>query len=242
METKYFMAFGNQKYYRSLERIKYETESSNVFDQIVIYKDTDLPDYPDFWEKHSQFILSNSRGYGYWIWKPYLVLKTLEKMEENDILVYADAGCTFNHDGIPRLHEYFDMVRNSDYGILSFNLSHLQKTFTKMDLFDFLEMNDETYKQFTILMATIFIIKKCPHSVELVKKWYDVMSNHYHLIDDSPSILPNDVDYVEHRHDQSVFSLLLYKYGSIIIDDETWFPNFDDNRVRSIPILSTRKI
>ena len=92
------------------------------------------------------------------------------------------------------------------------------------------------------MIATIFIIKKCPHSVELVEKWYDIMSNHYHLIDDSPSFLPNDHSFVEHRHDQSVFSLLRYKYGSHVIDDETWYPNFDDIRVRSIPILSTRKI
>ena len=48
---------------------------------------------PEFWNNHSEFILANKRGYGYWLWKPYLIMKTLEQMNDNDILVYADCGC-----------------------------------------------------------------------------------------------------------------------------------------------------
>ena len=35
----------------------------------------------------------------------------------------------------------------------------------------------------------------------------------YHLIDDTPSLLENTVDFREHRHDQSIYSLLLKKYN-----------------------------
>jgi hypothetical protein len=57
-------------------------------------------------------------------------------MDENDILVYADGGCKLNPNGLKRLNEYFDIVNKSPYGILSFQLNHLEKNWTKKDLAD----------------------------------------------------------------------------------------------------------
>jgi hypothetical protein len=237
-----FLTFGNEKYYNSLERIKNEALSLNIFNEILIYNDKTLQNYPEFWQKHSEFILNNSRGYGYWIWKSYLTMKTLETMNNNDILIYADAGCSLNNEGIARLHEYFDLVKNSDYGILSFNVGLCEKTYTKMDLFEYMNMNNEKELNDGQLVGGIFIIKKCDHSVNLVNMWYNIMSNNYNLIDNSPSNLPNDNSFVEHRHDQSVFSLLRKKYGSVVIHDETWYPNFNEIHVKNYPILAKRSI
>ena len=41
----------------------------------------------DFYEKHKNFINNNKRGYGYWIWKSYIVYKNLQKMNNGDILI-----------------------------------------------------------------------------------------------------------------------------------------------------------
>ena len=38
---------------------------------------------------------------------------------------------------------------------------------------------------------------------------YYCIATNYHFIDDSPSILKNDNSFSEHRHDQSIFSLLI---------------------------------
>ena len=45
---------------------------------------------------------------------------------------------------------------------------------------------------------------------KLVNRWYELSSN-YHLIDDSPSINKNIDKFKQHRHDQSIFSLLTKK-------------------------------
>ena len=37
-------------------------------------------------------IFSQKKGAGYWLWKPYIILETLEEIPENDILLYADSG------------------------------------------------------------------------------------------------------------------------------------------------------
>ena len=58
--------------------------------------------------------------------------------------------------------------------------------------------------------AVLFAVNKETRS--LVSEWYRLASI-YHFIDDSPSKIPNTPDFREHRHDQSLFSLLTKKYN-----------------------------
>jgi len=141
-------------------------------------------------------------------------------MENNDILVYADAGCSLNKNGNKRLLEYFNIVNNSCLGILSFELDTIEKSYTKMDIFN--ELNVYELMNTKQLNATAFIIKKCERTVNLVKEWYKLCSN-YHLISDELSKIPNAPEFKDHRHDQSIFSLLRKKRGTEILRDETYF-------------------
>ena len=47
---------------------------------------------------------------------------------------------------------------------------------------------------------------------QLVNEWYKI-SSIYHLIDDSESVSKNNPSFRQHRHDQSIFSLLTKKYN-----------------------------
>ena len=38
----------------------------------------------------------NQRGAGYWIWKPYIIWKTLQDVEDGDIVCYIDSACLIN--------------------------------------------------------------------------------------------------------------------------------------------------
>lgn len=148
-----FLSFANQAFYTALERIKKEAESFRLFDQILCLRDTDLVACTSFWEAHGDFVRTNARGYGYWIWKSYLVMKIMqENMKEDDILVYADAGCSLNIQGISRLRTYMDWV----HGILSFELGHVEKMWTKKDLFVYFNVNDPQFLNSKQIMATSF--------------------------------------------------------------------------------------
>jgi hypothetical protein len=232
----YFLTFGNNKYNSALNRIKVEAELMNIFDYIDIYNEDKLKSIPEFWNKHKDFIRMNKRGYGYWIWKSFLTQLTLNKMNNNDILIYADAGCEFNILGKSRLLEYINIVNNSQYGILSFQLGsiHLEKRWTKMDLFHYLNCCslDNTQQ----LVGGIYIIMKNDHTIKLVNEWYKICCN-YNLIDDSKCISKNDDIFVEHRHDQSVFSLLRKIHGTDILEDETYPP-----KNKKFPIWASRKL
>lgn len=242
MTRKFFITFGGPtyKYHNAVKKIGMEAKELNYFDKIVLLTEKTIKnteEFLEFYNKNYNFMENNSRGYGYWIWKPYIVKKILEKMNDNDILFYADSGCTINIKGKNRLDDYVDMVNKSEYGILSFQLSHLEKQYTKMDVFEYFNCYD--LLETKILVGGIFVLRKCKQTVELVDKWYETVCNYY-LITDEPSKIPNDPSFIEHRHDQSIWSLLRKNHGSVIIDDETYFENW--NNGINFPIWATRKV
>lgn len=81
-------------------------------------------------------MLTNQRGSGYWIWKPYLILKKLEEISDADIVIYVDAGCELNNKGLSRFDEYINMANKN--GNLAFQLCHAEKTWTKFDLVEYM--------------------------------------------------------------------------------------------------------
>jgi hypothetical protein len=232
MGSYHFITFGNTKYQKSVKRICLEAEKIAVFDKVTGYGEEELFSFSEF-EQHRNFVYSNSRGFGYWLWKSFLTMKYIETMNEGDILVYADAGCTIQEKGRKRILEYFDMVKNHGSGILGFALPQIEKRWTKMDLVQ--HLNAGKYLENFHLTATTFVLRNCENTRNLVKMWYETGCN-YSLIDDSPSNLPNDPSFIEHRHDQSIFSLLRKKYGCVIIPEEVESTN------EYFPICATRKV
>ena len=70
----------------------------------------------------------------------------MDRMEEGDFLVYADAGCSLNPKGIKRLEEYLQIAADSPCGVLGFDQHWLEAEWTKADLFDYFgALNDPKY-------------------------------------------------------------------------------------------------
>lgn len=215
MVKKYFLTFGGgdnqsiqKSYHAAVKRITNQVEELKMFDYIYPKTEIDLKNDEVFWNKHKNFIINSSKGYGYWLWKPYLIMKTMEEMEDNDILLYADAGCIIQDCHKSELTRLFEKVE-SDLIIASLTCN--ENGYSKMDLIKHLDMENSKLLRVNQIQASAIIIKKCKKTMNLVKEWYNISCN-YHLIDDSPSIEPNTESFKEHRHDQSIFSLLVKKY------------------------------
>jgi len=226
-QQKTFITFGGptSNYHNSVRRICNEAENLQFFDNTYGFTEMDLKQDTDFWNKHGNFIESNQRGYGYWLWKSYLIKKELNKMNENDILIYCDAGCQINSGGKDRLLEYIDMLNNNreNYGIISFQSEFKELLYTKQKVFEHFDIFNNAENMHTL--ATIILIKKNNHSTNIINDWYNSCSN-YDLINDN--IYNEKPIFRDHRHDQSILSILVNKYGSIKLIDETYFnPNWD---------------
>ena len=232
----HFLSFGDSKSYQNhLQRIKKEAQKFSLIDSLQCLTEKDLA--PDFHQKHKAFLIKTPRGFGCFIWKPYIILQKLNEIEFGDILFYCDAGCHLSTKGKKRFADYLKLTENND--ALFFDIQHEIKKFTKVDL---LESLDSSFKHRgkSQVAGGIFFLKKSKRTLLLVERWYSVASN-YHLIDDSPSLKEELPEFIAHRHDQSILSLLIRGANwPCIIKDETYFDNFFKDS-RESPILAVRR-
>jgi hypothetical protein len=230
-QNKLFITFGGPttSYHNNIKRICKEAKNLFFFDEIKGFTDIDLKNDKNFWEKHGNFIENNKRGYGYWVWKSYLIKKTLEEIKYDDILIYCDSGCQINYNGKQRIIEYIEMLNNidsnkNDYGMISFQLQFNEYMYTKNAIFEKFKCNENS-KNAMHCSATVIIIKKNTHSINIINQWYENCEK-YHLINED--IKNENEKFIENRHDQSILSILVNKYGSIKLMDETYFhPNWE---------------
>lgn len=236
---------------KGFPRFRQQAESLNVFDEIYMYDEKSLG--KDFRKKWGRYLFPYARGYGYWAWKPYLLLDTMKKLEEGDLLLYVDLGCFFNIRGKQRLLEYFDMVEKNSVGIVGFRsqeegYNNMPETlyydyeWTKGDTFDYFGVRaDRSYTHTTQFEATVILFKKSAQSVAFIEEWLKVLDDDESLITDSPSRTPNFEGFRENRHDQSIYSLLAKKYKIGEISTNEIFPvNQDWTLLESYPILAMR--
>ena len=208
----YLCAFANIELMPSIIRFYNQAKESNFFDNIFIYNEYNLPKDEKF-EALLSHKLVPSRGFGYWCWKPFIILKTLENLKDGDILVYADIGCHINKEGEKRFYEYLDIV--IEHKALCYKSHWVEAHYTKADLFDYFDkLKDKNITDTPMRPATICIFEKNEINLEFVNKWLQVFYDDFSLVDDTPSKLPNLDGFIENRHDQSVFSILSKIYNA----------------------------
>jgi len=220
-----FITFGSHaNYIEAGNRLLDQAEKANIFTETKLYTGDDLKNDNHFWEKHREFIENNSRGYGYWIWKPYLIKKTMETMNNGDVLLFLDCGCEIDYRRNGIFREFINVVKHVK--IIGTFMGN-EREWNKMDLLEKLDMNNDKYldgsnKYQRQSGAILFLV--CEKTRKMVNEWYE-LSCDYHNIDDTPSVIQNLDCFREHRHDQSLFSLLTKKYD-MFFNHELTYDNF----------------
>jgi hypothetical protein len=168
-----------------------------------IYESRDLPDYCNDLSKKF------SRGFGYWHWKPWIIVDYLDTLDDGDLLLYLDGRC-----GVPKVKiGWIDMMikgkREIDIVVWSITDTS-ERRWTTGDLFKMKNIELDSFAAITQqFAATFFMIKKNRKTVKLIENWHDFMMNNSSLTRDIPSKITNHSSFIENRHDQSVFSLTL---------------------------------
>ena len=221
-------------YYRVIK----SAQNFGEFSDINIFSENDIFNFcPDI-IPYKNF-LSSTRGYGYWMWKSFLISRYMEMIPDYDLICYMDIGCTLNEDAIGRFKEYCTL--SLEYGSLCFELTHLERKFTKMDTYK--RIFPEVLDHFNTgqRCATTFFIKNTQENKDIFEeiKQISVENDHFYITDGS-SQQPNHEEFIAHRHDQSLFSLISKKYKFHSIPDETyWAPDWTVAG-KDYPIWATR--
>ncbi len=257
----FLVAFGTKDLKKSIKRLRLQAQNSKFYDDIKIFDNKSF-------DKNMNFTVEKlikdkkKRGYGYWIWKPYFILKVLEEIEYGDIINYMDIGCHIIEKNSTRFYEYIDLISDKKKWLLPFQYkikdTNLNKNFyypnreeykfTKSDLLNYFGfLNDKLILETPQYWAGNFFIKKTDDSIKFIKEWLNIFYERFDLVDDTTSKIKNHKDFIENRHDQSVFSILCkknnleslsaYECDWAILDHKiTWDHNIDS------PILAKRDL
>ena len=208
--------------YLQAQRYCCETAIANGFDESKAYGFHDLS--KEFVESNL-YTLSQPRGAGYWLWKPYFILKTLEVISEDDWLMYTDSGMFFVRN--PWDFIFSKSEQMGEKGIATFCSISTNKAYTKRDAFVLMGADSPTFTDSPQRMASVFVCRKTPFSLSFVQEWLKYASDP-RIITDLPNTLglPNYPEFVDHRHDQSIMSILAIKHDTLLVNEDlTQFSN-----------------
>lgn len=221
--------FGDNNFILGKNRIRKQSKNFDVFKSVHEFGESDLVNNL-FWEEYVKPMMIPRQGmpqkyYGYYACKPYFILKALEKIPENNILLYIDSGCELNKNGLKKLQQYYEECVETEGVFFTLDLPEAQ--WTKMDTYRHIIGDNDEYLMTRQIISGIFLLKNTEMMRELVQKWIDIcVEDNGKYLDDSPSILPNDSIFIENRHDQSIWSLLLKKkaesHDFTFHEDETY--------------------
>ena len=237
----YFLTYGDQKFYISKKHLISLAKKSELFDHLLSFGPKDLNEQ---FKKRYKKILQNSRGGGFWIWKHHIISNLLNEINENDIVVYCDAGASINTSkpAKNRFFEYINMLRDSEFSNLRMECEEgfIEKQYTLMETFEYFNLKPDSDAGNSLqLQAGHMFFKKNSDSINYFVEYDNFLKQNSELITDSINQKKQIENFVENRHDQSIFSLLSKTLGSVIIPNETEFrlrPELQYN----YPFLSVR--
>ena len=173
------------------------------FDALVAYRRRHLPE--EFQARH-RHILEQRRGAGCWLWKPYVIRDCLEHADEGDLVVYMDSGFLVRRS----LRALLDQARRA--GLLLVRTSRSNEMHVKRDCFALTETDTPECHRASHLDAAFIALTNTAVNRDFVETWLGYCTD-ARILTDQPNECgrPNLPEYVEHRHDQAVLSVLAWR-------------------------------
>ncbi len=236
----YFVTYGTKNFRIAKSHIINLAKYSGFFENTIGLNKSSLSN--EFKNKYKD-ILNMKRGAGYWIWKHEIISNLLSEIKPDDIVVYSDSGSSFNYYAKKRFYDYVDLLNTSDYGNFRIECEsiHKEKDWTTKELFQYFGIEKESrIFSNTQLEATHIMFKNNQHTKDYFEEYKKLLKSDPYLITDKYNSNKQIQGFKENRHDQSIFSLLSKKFGSVTIKNETHFHG-DISKQNLYPFLAVRK-
>ena len=168
--------------------------------------------------------LSQKRGGGYWLWKPWIIRKKLCELSTGDILFYCDASIDgfYKFDKFPR--SLVHLASTSDQGFLIGPVIHQHgplKHWTKRDALILMNCDSPDIIDRPLVQATWSVWRVCANSHRFLSQWLEYCCDPRILTDIASTLSPEMHYFKDHRHDQSVLTLLAYRDNWDVLDLES---------------------
>ena len=189
-------------------------------------------------EETKNFVKNNKQGFGLWVWKPYLLKTAFREFPSCKGIVYLDAGCEINNQELAsvKLKEYLNYATKNK--AFTFQIMDSDYVWTTTEVIN--RLDGDSHAKSGQIIATAFILANNPENREFIDLWVENCENNQfaNLIGESKSA--DRREFKQHRHDQSIFSLLFKKRQIQSVPDETFFSEDWRRNGRDFPIWAAR--
>jgi hypothetical protein len=188
----------------------------------IIINDDRLREIAIKYSINPEIFNQNIRGYGYWQWKPLLVYHFM-KQEGVRYVVYLDAGCDIEPWGFLQFVRWFT---NIEYKLLLSRTGHNITRYTKPEVITTVLPNSGLcLGEVEMLQAGIILLKIDSNIKEIFSKSVEFLRAEKHYLFDDSLACANEKpeEFVDHRNDQSILTLLIL--GSRFISEVGILPS-----------------
>lgn len=206
--------YANEKYEKVRKINSITGKMIGSFDKVIEYSPSDID--VEFRQKN-EFLLNQARGNGLWLWKPYFILKTLNEVDDNDIVFYSDSASFF----VRSVQPIVSLAKEN--GIWISVLPLFEEQFTKNNTFKEIGCTELKYRDSVQFSASFLAFKKCKKTIEFVTSWLEHCCEKEVLMFDPRKDVNESDSFIAHREDQSILSLLAKKNEIVGHQDPTQY-------------------
>jgi hypothetical protein len=204
--------YGKENYYAS--SIKNLIESSKQFnvEHFHIY----TPEMLDIDDSTLQYMKDNhDPGFGFYMWKPLIILDVMKQINDGDVVLYHDAGRPeYDFNFKKDINNLVNRVIKDYGGVGVAQGGYPHHQYCKRDCFIEMDCNSDKYWNKKHLSATWSVWQKNDLALEILEQWKYYCSYPLKIIssNDTNGPISDFSDFVGHRHDQAILTNLIYKY------------------------------
>jgi len=249
----YLTSFATEDFKYSQEVLKCSSLVNGGVDYVINWNDKS-PEIVEFIKQnHSLFYKDGkiTRGFGFWSWQPFITLKTMELMNYGDVLIYMDSAINVIRD----INDIISLSREK--GILLFKLGeHSNKDYrnfvwTKRDTFSVMGITDHSSSNYSQLTASVQVYVKSNETIRFLEEFMNyckipmAIADSSHsgtILDSTGKPFPENIGFKDHRHNQSILSILAEKYNIYRIRDPSqWGIHDSDDHMFPQSIIHHRQ-
>ena len=236
------VSFVDSRFGSVRERLLAQAREFDCIAEVAVLTELDLD--AQFVQRFRAVLRKRVRGFGFYSWKPQVIQQSLRALPDGSLLVYVDGGSHLNSAGEGRFKDYLQKCHSSETGILAFQTHWTERNWTKGDLLDHFAVRDNPLVTETgQVQAGLLFLRNTAETRAFVDSWAKVFWDNFSLADDTPSRSPNLEGFIEHRHDQSIFSLLAKLRGIEVLSANEQEPSSDASRgLEVMPVVHARDI
>lgn len=157
------------------------------------------------------------RAWAWWAWKPLIIDQSMRLLNNDDILIYSDAGVEF-------INNVNYIIDRMDQDIFLFGNNWEHAHWCKGDVAytcwpDYYggeagSVTNVWGRYGKQVQASVIFFRASDYSRKFVTEWLKwCLFEGGRLIDDTPSHYHNHPEFQEHRHDQAILTTMAYRDG-----------------------------